>query len=47
MLSTRESCAVVRAAGDQASLATLIFSKVFPSGMKTAPGEVSEGHFRW
>uniref|UniRef100_UPI001CA49926 hypothetical protein n=1 Tax=Mycobacterium marinum TaxID=1781 RepID=UPI001CA49926 len=29
------------------SLASLMFPKVFPSGMKMAPGEISEGHFRW
>ena len=29
------------------SLPTLIFPKVFPKGMKMAPGEVSEGRFRW
>jgi hypothetical protein len=27
-------------------LATLMFPKVFPSSMKMAPGESSEGHFR-
>jgi hypothetical protein len=27
-------------------LPTLMFPKVFPSGMKTARGESSEGHFR-
>jgi len=25
----------------------LMFPKVFPSGMKMAPGGVSEGHFGW
>ena len=24
-----------------------VFPKVFPSGMKTAPGEFSEGRFTW
>jgi hypothetical protein len=28
------------------SLALRMFSKVFPSGMKTAPGDISEGRFR-
>jgi len=29
------------------SLVTLMFPKVFPSGMKMAPGVSSEGRFRW
>jgi hypothetical protein len=29
------------------SLALKIFPKVFPSGMKTAPGGFSEGRFTW
>ena len=28
-------------------LATLMFPIVFPSGMKTAPGEFSGGRFTW
>jgi hypothetical protein len=24
-----------------------MFPKVFPNGMKMAPRDVSEGHFRW
>jgi len=29
------------------SLALRMFPKVFPLGMKMAPGELSGGHFRW
>jgi hypothetical protein len=28
-------------------LALRMFPKVFPLGMKTAPGVISGGHFRW
>jgi hypothetical protein len=30
-----------------APLAILMFPKLFPSGMKMAPGEFSGSHFRW
>lgn len=31
----------------QKLFASLMFPKVFPTGVKTAPGEVSEGRFTW
>jgi hypothetical protein len=36
-----------RKPGFNISLALRMFPKVFPNGMKMAPRDISEGHFRW